>query len=182
MRDPTDIIRDAKSTYFVNYTFDVANTTNETTGFTIRFPAPALNIKANNAFVSIEKLAYLNYAADIGDDVPVVCVQTGIPSTSCIDASQNPISPGITTFFENICWDQHFDDSAKAFREAYMYRDDTDSKTLCANPMGNSYNLKFFQFGADGSRVITDFQGGNNVNVNTVVMTLKVQLIEEEIL
>jgi hypothetical protein len=185
MSDSRKIIQAARNTYYINYTFDTANQVNNTAGFTITFPTPILNIKANNAFISVEKLAYLNYGADIGDDVPVLCVQTNIPTSSCIDASQNPGVVRTTGYFENIIWDDHFDDAGKAFREAYMYRNNNImSKTLCSNPSGSTYNLQFFQFQADGARLLSDFQGGgaNPINVNTIALTLKVELVEEEIL
>ena len=81
-KNAADIIRKGKNVYYFNYTFDVQNQTNNTNGFTISFPNPTMNIKANNAFICIEKLAYLNYAVAMGDDIPVVGVQTSIPSSN----------------------------------------------------------------------------------------------------
>ena len=182
--DATQILRNAKNTFYLDFTFDVQNQTNNTTGFTLNFPNPTMNIKANNAFVSIEKLAYLNYAAGIGDDIPVVCVQTTIGTSQCLDMSANPNTALTKGFFENILWDRFFrDDPTKSFRQAYLYnKNNSENRVVCTNPMGNNYNLAFFEFDGDGTRVVTNFNGAGSQNVDTVVLTLKVELIEEIIL
>ena len=60
----SEVIRKAKNTFYINYTFDGDNTINNTTGYTITLPPPALNIKANNAFLSITNLAFQNFNND----------------------------------------------------------------------------------------------------------------------
>ena len=143
-KNAADIIRKGKNVYYFNYTFDVQNQTNNTNGFTISFPNPTMNIKANNAFICIEKLAYLNYAVAMGDDIPVVGVQTSIPSSQCYDMAQNPQQAVSKGFFQIICWDRFFlDDLTKNDRNAYIYKNNNvdETKVFCANPMGNSFNL-----------------------------------------
>ena len=186
MSDSRKIIQAAKNTLYINYTFDVTGANpNTTTGFTITFPSGAQNIKANNAFISIDKLAYMNYAAGgMSDDIPVVSVQTSIPTTSTLIGFQNETPPKNTGYFENVVWDSFFlDDPNKLARQAYLYTNKNCSrKVLCANPLGNSFNLQFMQFAANGSRAATDFAGGGGADVNTIALTLKVELVEEEIL
>ena len=59
MMSAPEIIKKAKNTFYINYILEGNDTTNSTTGYSITFPTPALNIKANNAFISIENLIRL---------------------------------------------------------------------------------------------------------------------------
>eukprot|EP01050_Picozoa_sp_SAG11_P011927 SAG11_NODE_1296_length_5271_cov_7.677688_6_plen_183_part_00 len=181
MNTSTQTIRAGKNTYYINYTLDANNNINDTTGFNLHFPVGAQNIKANNAFISIDSLMLANYVNGMNNDIPVICVQTGIPTSSCINASENPAPPTTMGYFENIMWDTFFrDDATKNDRQVYIYKNNNSSrKVMCANPLGNSYKMQIFQFNANGSRLISDLPANN---VGTIVLTLKVELIEEEII
>lgn len=101
-----------------------------------------------------------------------------------LDTKTRHGSPYLPGYFENVVWDSFFlDDPTKLARQAYLYTNKNCSrKVLCANPLGNSFNLQFMQFAANGSRAATDFGGGGGADVNTIALTLKVELVEEEIL
>eukprot|EP01052_Picozoa_sp_SAG31_P011265 SAG31_NODE_635_length_13360_cov_4.229847_1_plen_154_part_00 len=114
--------------------------TNQTTGFTTTFPSPALNAKANTALLSIEKLADLNCAGDIGDGLVAMCAQTSIPNSSTIDAAQNPTTPRYTIYFENVIWNGDLENSAKNWREAFVFSNGIGSMTICV-VVGVSYGV-----------------------------------------
>ena len=84
----TEVIRKAKNTFYINYTFDGDSTINNTTGYTITLPPPVLNIKANNAFLSITNLAFQNFDNEktIDKNLDAIVVRTSIPTSSCIDS------------------------------------------------------------------------------------------------
>ena len=165
-----DTIRAGKNTMYIDYTFNASNTVNETTGFTLKFPSPSLNIKANNANISIAKLAFVNVDGQLVDKLPLVYVQTSIPTSSCINAISS--DPKSVAYSEVVMFDTMVE-------EANMYNNYSTNKVLCANPLSNIYNLKFHDFTSNnGTASITNFV---TQKVKMVLMTLKVELIEEEI-
>ena len=79
----TEVIRKAKNTFYINYAFDDIGQSNLTTGYTLEFPAPPLNIKANNAFISITNLAFYNHDANesMAKDLDAIVMKTNIPTS-----------------------------------------------------------------------------------------------------
>jgi hypothetical protein len=175
-----ETIRAGKNTLYIDYTFDVDNTINQTQGFTLNFPSPTLNIKANNANISIAKLAFVNLNSNTmnASNLPLVNVRTSIPTSSCVQAFEgipgNPFvpNPRSVTYSEAVMFDT-------MNQEAHMYNNYSANNVLCANPLSNTYNLKFYDFVSnDGTMTLANFQ---TQKVKMVLMTLKVELIEEEI-
>ena len=175
----SEVIRKAKNTFYINYTFDADNTTNKTTGFTIKFPPPALNIKANNAFISITNIAFQNNdeMETMSKILDTVIVKTNIPTSSCIDSYDvGAEKVGTVGYCETILFDTVRGQTGTN-RNFYGYTNFSDFKVMCTNPLSNSYNIKF--------SVIDDFKPAS-INTQTqkidlITMTLKVELVEEEI-
>ena len=124
-----ETIRAGENTMYIDYTFNASNTINQTTGFTLKFPTPTLNIKANNACISIAKLAYVNIDKGmLAENLPLVYVQTSLPTSSCINAISS--DPKSVTYSDTVMFDTIND-------VAHMYNNYSTNKVLCANPLSN---------------------------------------------
>jgi hypothetical protein len=163
---------------YIDYSFYVKNTKNQTTGFVLKFPSPALNIKANNAHISIAKLGFINATdKNITNKLSLVDVQTSIPTSSCVKLFEGTAEPRSSAYSELIMFDTIQYTTADTF-QAYQYNGYSTHKVLCANPLSNTYNLKFYGLDNLGRPTIIDFQ---TENVEIVAITLKVELVEEDI-
>eukprot|EP01052_Picozoa_sp_SAG31_P031855 SAG31_NODE_3425_length_4290_cov_171.943927_2_plen_181_part_00 len=178
----TDAIRRGKNTYYLDYTYDVNNTVNNTeNGYTLKFPSAALNIKANNAYISVEKLGFYDLGG-MGGDLPkslkLVNMRTTIPTSSCVDAlainvgNVNFINkhPQMVTYSELIPF--------QVASDVLQYTNYSDHKVMCANPFNNTFKIRFEQFSSNGSPSAVNF---STSGVKCIAFTLKVELVEEEI-
>ena len=177
----TEVIRKAKNTFYINYTFDGDSTINNTTGYTITLPPPVLNIKANNAFLSITNLAFQNFDNEktIDKNLDAIVVRTSIPTSSCIDSYDvGDETIGTVGYCETILFDtvrgQKVDTTNRNF---YGYTNFSDFKVLCTNPLSNSYNVKFC--GLDQLTPVAF--NTTTAKIDIITLTLKVELVEEEI-
>eukprot|EP01050_Picozoa_sp_SAG11_P007719 SAG11_NODE_653_length_7913_cov_86.345790_2_plen_176_part_00 len=172
-----DKIKQGKNTLYLNYTLSTAGAlaTNHTTGLQLDLPNNVLNIKANSAYVSVDALSYRGSGGMAVTFNPCVALQTSIATSSCFSDGAN------MNYFENIVWTDHFQSSSNNHIESYSYnRKLCARKILCSNPLGNSHRIQIFHFNTQGERVATEF-GAHGMNVLDVYLTLKVELVEEEI-
>eukprot|EP01050_Picozoa_sp_SAG11_P034724 SAG11_NODE_12390_length_705_cov_33.232673_1_plen_186_part_00 len=182
--DSIDKIKQGKNTLYLNYCLSTtgagagsagALATNHTTGIQLDFPNNILNIKANSAYVSVEHLAYEGSGGMAMEFNPCVVLQTSIATSSCFSDGDN------MNYFENIVWTDQFQSSLNHHIESMSYnRKLCARKILCSNPLGSAHRLQFYHFNTQGARVLTDFTT-NNFNMLKVFLTLKVELVEEEI-
>ena len=168
-------IQAQRNTFYCNYTFDVNNTLNATTGLPLAFPTSALNIKANNAFISVERFAIYNFELErIDPSLCMIQLRTTIPSTSCTDQGNNQ------SYFENIMFDNidYYTTNAKTRHHNSYTNKNPAYKVMCANPLSGTHTMTLFDFDNTGTpaRMSTDTK-----KLNFMTLTLKVELIEEDI-
>ena len=169
------IIQSQRNTFYCNYTIDVNNTLNEEVGLALAFPASALNIKANNAFISVEKFAMFNLELQRIDPLlSIIQLRTTIPSTSCTDQGDN------RSYFENIVFDNiDFFEITKVDRHFNSYKNNNPAyKVMCANPLSGRHTLQLLEFSSAGA---TSPIATTTKNLKFITLTLKVELIEEDI-
>eukprot|EP01050_Picozoa_sp_SAG11_P050485 SAG11_NODE_28158_length_324_cov_558.675556_1_plen_97_part_10 len=90
--DSIDKIKQGKNTLYLNYCMATtaagagssgALATNHTTGIQLDLPNNVLNVKANNAYVSVESLSYRGSGGMAMEFNPCVALQTSIATSSC---------------------------------------------------------------------------------------------------
>eukprot|EP01050_Picozoa_sp_SAG11_P050680 SAG11_NODE_28388_length_322_cov_0.852018_1_plen_87_part_01 len=86
-----DKIKQGKNTLYLNYCLakNGALATNHTTGVQLDLPNNVLNIKANNAYVSVDTLSYRGSGGMAMEFNPCVALQTSIATSSCFNDNDN---------------------------------------------------------------------------------------------
>lgn len=135
---------------------------------------------ANQVYISIDKLILQNLDEN-SEHTNNFCinVQTSIPSANYYSTFFDNNTPRNTGFGETIPISSGLGSTnVGALKVAGMsYVNNNPSRhVLCANPFGNKYKVTFFECNAnDGLRNL------NNNLTDNIILTLRVELLEEEI-
>ena len=187
----SDRIRREKNVYYFDFLFGAAD---EDGGF-MTFPSMPQNIKANNAIISVDKFMVSNLSTAVAPIVSnanykrnfIVNLQTNIPCSnyfSSLLTSNGMLNPRTVGFGETIPLETyHTSRDAIAGEDSIgimKYENNNPSRhILCANPFGNKYKINFFN--VQGQNANEDFRN-LGLFIKNKILTLKVELIEEEII
>ena len=185
-----ETIKKARNIFYLNYYLEV---TDGKTEFELPFPDMVQNIKANNAFISVDSVELI--ARDGTDNalihIPELMFNTSIPSTGTfmqVEGSTTFGVPRTTTYFESIQFTSKCVFTSKETTgpagtfitervTGLGYKNSNPSRVfLVANPFGNKYTCSWTD-ALKEKRTLWDQVKASNFDV-----TLKVELIEEEIL
>jgi len=187
----SDRIRHEKNVYYFDFLFGNA----DEDGSTMTFPSMPQNIKANNALISVDKFLLSNVSTAV---VPIVSnadykrnfivnLQTNIPCSNYFSSLLTPngkLNPRTVGFGETVPFESyHTSIDAIAGEDAIgimKYENNNPSRhILCANPFGNTYTIRFFN--VQGQNANEDYRN-EALLLKNKILTLKVELIEEEII
>jgi|EP01050_Picozoa_sp_SAG11_P005643 hypothetical protein len=180
--DSQKLIQRAKNVFYIDYSVPV-----QTVGatFQIGFPMPNTNIKANNAFISLDKMAFVGSGITPSYSVTL---QTSIPTASCFSGQVSNSDgtsavygdPAQVAYSESFSWNNiEYGTQGKVDGVNYT-SNNTDRKVMCANPCGNTYTVSLYSnSAATGIRSLMALQAAE---VDIAVLTLRVELIEEPVL
>jgi hypothetical protein len=189
--DMTKYIRKQKNTYYIDFAFPFNNAAGATrpllaNGFELNFPLGTQNIKANHALISVDKMALRGGEIVQQEHYPLI-FQTSIPCankfTTILDSDGsgticNWDDPKLASYSENINLTPiEVIGAADNARISFYDNTNTDRKVLVPNPMGKSFKCRLM--------TINNNTGLRQVAANishTVSMTIRVELLEEEIL
>jgi hypothetical protein len=186
--DALRTIQKGRNTFYISYHYDIG--LNQTT-FTLGFPDMVQNVKANNCFISVDRLqVYGAGTAPFMSHVSELVVATTIPSAVCFDGGRDNVAkPRMTSYSEVVIFDGQdvinttetdAPSGGTIYTENLYAKQYTNSnperKYLCMNPFGNAYT---FSMGTTTDR--TKVQLNAAERVRAIDVTFKVELIEEEI-
>ena len=181
-----DRIKHHKNIYYIDYTipFDTAGANPPTNPFIIGFPLGALNIKANNALISFDKVVFQSVDAEDEDFHPIT-IRTNIPTANCMSGQlegtdvhrTNYPDPKTVGFGECISFPHVFyNSSTDQYQQAVYQNNNPDRAVLCANPMGSTYTVNVYKNNA------TTGIGALATLTGNLIFTLRVELLEETII
>ena len=185
-----ETIKKARNIFYLNYYLEV---TDGKTEFELPFPDMVQNIKANNAFISVDSVELI--ARDGTDNalihIPELMFNTSIPSTGTfmqVEGSTTFGVPRTTTYFESIQFTSKCVFTSKETTgpagtfitervTGLGYKNSNPSRVfLVANPFGNKYTCSW----TDARKGVRKLY--NIIKADAFCLVLKVELIEEEIL
>lgn len=156
-------------------------------GFDIVFPLGTQNIKANHALISVDKLSIsgaqgvnqANYPLIFQTSIPCANKFTNLlPDTSVVPAVINQYTfPSLASYAETLDIIPHQETGAGGGTRFSSYvNQNPDRKVLIPNPMGKQFRGQIMTINAvTGVREIAPTITAN------VILTLRVELLEEEI-
>ena len=186
-----ETIKKARNIFYLNYYIGI---TDGKTEFELPFPDMVQNIKANNAFISVDSIELISRDATDNtlNHIQELIFNTSIPSTGTFVQMSDSATFGVprtTSYFESIQF------SSKCIANSLWatdgggvttiterivglgYKNSNPSRVfLVANPFGNTYTCSWTD-PLKVKRTLWDQLKAKAFNV-----TLKVELIEEEIL
>ena len=189
MMDAKSMLKKGRNTFYISYHYVIGATQ---TTFTLGFPDMVQNMKANNCFISVDRLQVYGAAiAPYMTHVSELVVATTIPSPVCFDAGVDNVDrPRMTSYSEVVIFDGEdvlTTTEADAPGGGTIYTknlyakqytsNNSERKYLCVNPFGNSYT---FSMSTTSDRAKVELNAGQHVRAMDV--TFKVELIEEEII
>ena len=147
----------------------------------ITFPSMPLNIKANNALISIDKMQMDGSTNVAFPGNFAILVQTTIPTanhfTGALEGQTNPRSVpyGETIMLKSEIKD-HVNGADLTIGSLMYVNSNPQRQMVCANPFGNAYTLSFYNHNpATGIREL------NNDLDQVILLTFRVELLQEEI-
>ena len=185
-----ETIKKARNIFYINYYLGIIDGQTE---FELPFPDMVQNIKANNAFISVDSIELISRDATDNtlNHIPELIFNTSISSTGTFVQVSNTTTfnvPRTTSYFESIQFTSKCVFTSKQTTDAggtflteriigLGYKNSNPSRVfLVANPFGNTYTCSWTD-ALKEKRTLWDQLKASAFNV-----TLKVELIEEEIL
>ena len=185
-----ETIKKARNTFYLNYYLGIIDGQTE---FELPFPGMVQNIKANNAFISVDSIELISRDATDNtlNHIPELIFNTSIPSTGTFVQVSNTTTfnvPRTTSYFESIQFTNKCIVNSKSETDVGImtitekivglgYKNSNPSRVfLVSNPFGNTYTCSWTD-ALKIKRTLWDQLKAQAFNV-----VLKVELIEEEIL
>eukprot|EP01050_Picozoa_sp_SAG11_P022879 SAG11_NODE_4437_length_1894_cov_130.039554_2_plen_174_part_00 len=143
----------------------------------ITFPSMPQNIKANQVYISVDKLILQNLNGNSAHlNNFIINVQTSIPSANYYSAFFGDNTPRNTGYGETIPLLSSRSTNHLQVANLFYVNNNPLRHVLCANPFGNKYKVSFFQCNEpNGGRAL------NPTITDNIILTLRVELLEEEI-
>ena len=192
--DMKNYVKKMKNVYYLEYSYPFgaggaggAANAPLVGGFDIVFPLGTQNIKANHALISVDKLSISGAQGANQANYPLI-FQTSIPCANKFtnllpDTSAAPVlinqytSPSLTSYAETLDIIPHLEaGAAGAARFSSYVNQNPDRKVLIPNPMGKQFRGQIMAVDA-----ITGAREVNATITANVILTLRVELLEEEI-
>jgi len=171
-----------KNVYYLDFVFPkTALVTKPENPGTISFPSIPQNIKANQAYISIDKLVLQNNL-DNSDTLNNFCVnvQTTIPSANYFSTFFDDNEPRNTGYGETVPLESfiatHADSADLKIGVMSYVNNNLSRHLLCANPFGNKFSVSFYSVNENGG-----VRALNTAILDNIILTLRVELLEEEI-
>ena len=176
--------RSANNTFYVTYMIDVVQ---DQKTFKLPFPDMVQNIKANRALICIDslELVSIDNANYFLQHEPGIYFDTNISSPTTFVQSTADGVPRSTTYMEFVefstksSYESVFDPATNKTKQQILglgYRRASGSSPhLVTNPMGQTFTCSFVD------QTLAPYAHFDNHSCGSFVLTLKVQLLEEEI-